>query len=61
MSLTLNQLEQRLDWVENMIANERDPKNLPGLNATYQQLLDKLVQFDLRAEDNARANRTPSH
>jgi len=40
--LTLEQIEHRLDALENMIARERDPKTLAGLNRTYQMLLDRL-------------------
>jgi hypothetical protein len=53
--LSKEQLETRLDWIEGLITKERDEKNLPYLNATYQKLMDKLVQIDLAEEDRRKA------
>ena len=46
-NLTLKQLEERLDWVENLIATEKDPKNLPYHNSLYQSILDELARRDV--------------
>lgn len=45
-------LEQRLNTVEALIAQERDPKNLPSLNLAFQKLLDEQVRRDLEKEDS---------
>lgn len=47
MSVTAAQLEARLSMVERLIAECRDSKSLPALNATYQKLIDRLVALDL--------------
>lgn len=48
---TDEQLEQKLTLMERIIAEERDLKNLPYHNATYQKILDELVRRDLERED----------
>ena len=45
-ALTKEQIENRLTMLEKMMATA-DSKSLPSLNATYQKLLDKLVEYDL--------------
>ena len=45
--MTLEEIEQRLDTLENMIAAERDTQRLAALNRCFQLLLDKLVALDL--------------
>lgn len=45
--LTTEQLESRLSWVEGLIQEERDPKNLPYHNAMYQKLIDELARRDV--------------
>ena len=50
-NLTDEQLEQRLGWVESLIANETDPKNLPYHNAMYQRILDELARRDVEREE----------
>lgn len=48
--MTLRQLENRLDYIENLI-NHADAKDLPALNDTYQKLLDRIVNLDLCGKD----------
>lgn len=50
-SLSDTQLEQRLAWVESLIHNCRDEKDLPYLNITFQKLLDEQVRRDLEKEN----------
>ena len=47
---TTEQLEDRLSWVESLINKERDPKNLPYHNHTYQRIMDELVLRDTQNE-----------
>lgn len=47
IKMTDEQIEQRLAWCEQEIANERDPKNLPTLNSIFQQLIDEQVRREL--------------
>ncbi len=47
VNLSTSQIEARLAALERMIADCRDIKSLPSLNATYQKLLDELVRRDL--------------
>lgn len=49
--MTAEQLAIRLSWIENLMAKERDTKSLAMLNATYQKILDRLVELDLAAEN----------
>jgi len=52
--MTKEQLETRLDYIESLIAKERDPKNLPYLNDTFQKLLDRLVEIDLTEQEKGK-------
>lgn len=45
------QLENKLKLTERIIAEEKDLKNLPYHNATYQKILDELVRRDLEREE----------
>jgi len=56
-NLTLKQLEERLDWVENIIASDTDPKNLPYHNSMYQRILDELARRDVEAEEKHEVSR----
>lgn len=49
-TMTIEQLETRLSWVESLISEERDPKNLPFHNHTYQMIMDELVKRDMETE-----------
>ena len=51
-NLTDEQINQRLTIVEAMICRERDWKNLPSLNATFDKLLTEQVRRDLLKEHN---------
>lgn len=44
---TDEKISTRLDWLEGMIAQERDPKNLPNLNKMFQRLIDEQVRREL--------------
>lgn len=57
-NLTLRQLEDRLDWVENIIASETDPKNLPYHNSMYQRILDELARRDVATEERHDSQRS---
>ena len=46
--MTKQHLEASLDWLEKQIA-EAHYKDLPYLNATYQKVLEKLVDMDLES------------
>lgn len=45
--LSDEQIEQRLKMLEKMIYSA-DAKDLPALNATFQQLMDEQVRRDLK-------------
>lgn len=47
ITLTTKQLEQRLSWVESLVSNEADPKNLPYHNAMYQRIIEELARRDV--------------
>jgi hypothetical protein len=45
--MTAEEIEKRLNVLERIMATA-SIKDLPALNATYQKLMDKLVQIDLK-------------
>jgi hypothetical protein len=49
--MTKTQLETRLDFIEGLM-NKASAKDLPGLNATFQKLMDRLVALDLSGEED---------
>jgi hypothetical protein len=47
LTMTAEEIEKRLNVLERIMATA-SIKDLPALNATYQKLMDKLVQIDLK-------------
>ena len=47
LTMTVEEIEKRLCVLERIMATA-SIKDLPALNATYQKLMDKLIQIDLK-------------
>lgn len=52
ITLSDEQLNNRLNTVERLIAECRDAKSLPALNHTFQVLLDEQVRRDLEQQES---------
>jgi len=48
--MTEQQILSRMNFVESEMARERHPSTLRALSETYQKLLDKLVEIDMRKD-----------
>jgi hypothetical protein len=49
-SLTMTQLETRLDWLENMLRQQRHPITLQCLTQMYQEIVNELAERDMHNE-----------